>query len=1780
MTSKLDKLLSIRTRIIGDFNHNVAEADKFTEQSDKTLVSFRTVALEKSFKEFMDISEDLEKCAAYHELEDLNTLCTRNREIQDRYLNIKIKLNPFTDADTTVTAALSTSFFEPSRHSFIDLTESAPQQGQNGQPTGIKLASIHVTPFDGKYEEWPEFKDSFQSIMKKYKGDNVEKFTHLKNYLRGEAKDTVKHLGTNNESYDTAWELLTSQYENKNAIIEGHLESILSLPAIDSQSAGTIRSAITTTKGCLAAIKNLEIMTETWDPMVVYILKKKMDSEIRGKWEEERKGSFEPAKLKELVAFLDTRHKIAAAYPRKNVSKSQIPEQRTRQSKTLHITENIPEQGDQHETESMHDHVTDDDVDALFNYNHKGETCGICGDAHRVFRCPKLTDAHEALKLVKEKQLCTNCLYKHNTINCSSKFNCKTCEQRHHTLLHEALQAETANMHMMATDHVFFTQPVALRALLATALIPVYTRDGKNSTLRALIDQGSTANLISERGAQLLQCRQQRIIGIPMISVGNVQTGMSKARADIIIGSLYEADFRLPISALITPFTTSVKPITKEVISKWSHLQGLDLADPSDTNTRNVDLLIGAITFSQIIEKGFIRGGVNEPIAQKTKLGWLTSGTCACTSNEQIHTLMHNEIDGEYFNVITNDDLSQQLKTFWEVEEVPCTKEWSEEEKACDECFVKTITRGQDGKFIMRIPFNTDPGAPDFLGDSFENAKRRFFQLERRFARDPTLKKEYAKGIHEYLTLGHAERVPMKQLCHVIPHHAVIKESSTTTKLRTVYDASAKTTNGYSLNDRMHIGPTILEDLWAVLMRWRCGKIAVIADIEKMYRQFWVHPDDTKLLQILWRDDPNAPLELLELKTVTFGTAAAPYMAIKGLHLIAKALEHNQPELALSLIKCFYVDDYLESFDSIDEALQRIKGLSMALTTYGLNLRKWQSNTAGLTTEHIIDIKTNPLEPSCAALGMQWNTQTDQLSYKVTTQKDSTPSTKRKVLSEIASLFDPLGLLAPIIMRAKAFMQQLWLGAFGWDDELPAHLQDEWRKIKASLTRCSNFRVPRWVGYTKDNKHVSLHGFCDASEKMYAAACYLRTVAQSGLVEVHLLTAKTKVAPLKSLTIPKLELCAANLLASLMEQLIKALKIQKLETYAWTDSGIVLAWVSTPPHKLKTFVSNRVAKIQEKIPTEKWRYVNTASNPADYATRIGNELIALTKWWTGPPFLLCEPHQWPTIPDHMVPMKRIPELRAKAQILVQQETNPQIENPFIERFSSLSHLLRVTAYCARLLKPVRMNIRNLHTQTKVTTPEIMNAKKMWIRHIQGTHFEDEIQSVIAKKAVHSKSPLLSLNPFLDDDKILRVRGRLERSLLQFDAKHPIFLPANSRFTELAIKQAHFRTLHGGLQITLRAFRDEFWVSRSKEVVKAQYKKCVTCFRDNCKPAQQQMADLLAPQVQPNRPFSYTGVDFAGHFFVKTSTRRNAGFAKCYVSLFICLTTKAIHLELAKNLSTEAFIAALSRFTARRGIPNEMFSDRGTNFRGTAKELPNLWYDEQSEESQLIQNEFLRQGITWNFNPARASHFGGLWEAGVKSMKTHLHRVLRERKLTYEDFNTLLIQIEACLNSRPLCPLSEDINDFEVLTPGHFLIGQAPITMPYPEVKPRKMIELKRYEFIQELYRSFWDQWSHEYLTRLQQRPKWKRQHPNLKVGQIVVIKEDNLPPTKWVLGRIMETFQGKDGLVRSAMVRLNKKTIVSRPIHKLCLLPIEDNDKCTNNERLIIDQSLIRGEDV
>lgn len=405
-----------------------------------------------------------------------------------------------------------------------------------------------------------------------------------------------------------------------------------------------------------------------------------------------------------------------------------------------------------------------------------------------------------------------------------------------------------------------------------------------------------------------------------------------------------------------------------------------------------------------------------------------------------------------------------------------------------------------------------------------------------------------------------------------------------------------------------------------------------------------------------------------------------------------------------------------------------------------------------------------------------------------------------------------------------------------------------------------------------------------------------------------------------------------------------------------------------------------------------------------------------------------------------------------------------------------------------------------------------------------------------------------------DSGLLRLRGRLQFSQLNANAKHPLILPRASFLTSLVIDQHHRRTLHGGAQLTLSSIRQQFWILGGRVPVRAFIHKCVTCTRHRAVTSQQRIGQLPSSRVKQCRPFLHVGVDYAGPLTLKTFRGRGAKSYKGYFVLFVCFASSAIHLEAVTDYTTEGFLAAFKRFTARRGLCSSITSDCGTNLVGADRELQRLFHATSRKWSRIA-NTLAQDGISWKFNPPSALHFGGKWEAGVKSVKHHLRRIIGEAILTYEELSTLFTQIEAVLNSRPLCPLSDDPSDLTALTPGHFLIGSALTAVPEPTYKGLLPNRLSRWQLLRQFIGTFWKRWASEYLHQLQTSSKWNKDKPPLKIGNLVLIKDERFPPSKWPLARIIALHPGADGGVRVVTLK-TKDTVLKRPIVKLCALPV------------------------
>nr|CAH7745353.1 unnamed protein product [Callosobruchus chinensis] len=950
-------------------------------------------------------------------------------------------------------------------------------------------------------------------------------------------------------------------------------------------------------------------------------------------------------------------------------------------------------------------------------------------------------------------------------------------------------------------------------------------------------------------------------------------------------------------------------------------------------------------------------------------------------------------------------------------------------------------------------------------------------------------------------------------------------------------------------------GPTIQQELLNILLRFRQHKYVVAADIAKMYRQALVQPNERPLQRILWRKNPEDELEVWQLNTVTYGTKSASFMAIRCIFQMANENAELHPEICEIIKSDFYVDDLLTGADSIVEATNICKGVRDILNQGCFELRKFYSNDDEVLKSVVNDACDDKTvihfgeNENAKTLGIIWCPKSDVLQYKINQDQHNHKVTKRSILSGIAQIFDPIGLLSPCIIQMKILMQRLWLEKLTWDELVPAHISAHWNKFLTDFAVLNDLHIHRRV-LCDSAERIEMHGFSDASEAAYGGCIYLRSTNAKGETFVSLLCAKTKVAPLKTVSLPRLELLGALVLARLAKKVRESLRLRIDKSVFWSDSTIVLSWLKTPPNKLKSFVSNRVSEIQQLTASDCWRHVSSGDNPADLLSRgVGPKEIAGSDiWWHAPRWLRESESCWPC---KNVCVANVPDMRKEVTAFVS-----VYDDDILNRFSSLNKLQRVTAWMIRFAencKTKRMNA--LRVSNHLSVGEIKDAAFRLTKISQHLWYKSELGRLREGKPLKYNSKVLNLKPFIDDCGILRVGGRLEQAKFAFEKKHPIILSDECALSRLIVEDAHKKLFHAGPRHVLAVIREEYWIIGGRRLCNKVISKCIVCYRYRAKALTPIMASLPEQRLNPRLPFQVTGVDYAGPFMIKDRSGRGCRLSKAYACLFICFTVKAVHLELVTDLSKDAFISALRRFVARRGKPSQIFSDNGTNFVASNSELRELGgfiCKNKDELEKSVHNE----GIDWRFIPPRSPHFGGLWEAGVKSIKHHLRRVLKDNHFTFEQFYTILVQVEAILNSRPISPLSESVEDLNPMTPSHFLVGRPLMAVPDADVSTVPVNRLSLYQHIQQLVQHIWSRWSKEYVSELQVRTKWKVNQHSLQKGVLVLIKDDQQPPLRWKLGRVEEIHPGKDGIVRVATLRTHEG-LIRRSCSRICPLPVE-----------------------
>ena len=1655
----------------------------------------------------------------------------------------------------------------------------------------VKLPKLTIQPFKGDLTTWTTFWDSYKAAIHDNASlSDIDKFNYLRSLLQGSALDAVSGLTLTAANYKEGISVLERRFGNKQQIVAKHMDILLNVdPVTSSHNLKGLRHLCDTIESQVRGLKSLGVSADSYGSLLSSVLLNKLPQELRlilsrGVGDDEWK-------LDRLMELLEEEVQARERATASSQATSRRPVRGPPTAATL-LTGG---------SETV-----------------QTPTCYYCQQSHLASNCGVVKTPDERKRVLREKGRCFNCLRRgHVARQCRSKSKCTHCRGRHHSSICErgesgppaqnagGEQSNTQQSSGMNPSAPAFQPPTTSLwinsnqgVLLQTAQVVVFNPDDpqRSKRVRVVLDSGSQRSYITERlhTELALQTKGEQSMAIVTFGSRGERSRVCNVvdvRLELRNGRMRDLTvFAVPI--ICQPLTC--QPITL-CRDSYKHLKGLPLADSSDgSDTLEVDVLIGCDHYWSFIT-GKTKRGDNGPVGVHTELGWVLSGPVGPISNTGAQTtLVTHTLHVECVPQQNEQSLDECLKSFWDLESFGITQP---DRTTLDE-FQDSI-RLVDGRYEVSLPWKD---SCPVLPDNYQLSLRRLRGLLLRLRKDEEVFAEYDAIIKNQIQQGIVELVrPSENVArvHYLPHHGVIRRDKETTKLRIVYDASARA-NGPSLNDCLHAGPKFDQKILDLLLRFRAHRVALTADIEKAFLMVAISEKDRNVLRFLWVDDitKESPEPVaLRFTRVVFGVSSSPFLlnATIRFHLEQHAL--TQPDLIAKLMRSFYVDDVVTGASDEDQAYALYETSKKVLKEGGFHLRKFctnstllqmridgeetstsQTSTSSTTGEAEETYSNSTLCPTQGTqlgerkvLGIRWDISTDQL---VVSLEDiaylavKLDPTKRAIVSLVGKFYDPLGLLSPVVINFKIFLQELCEARLGWDQPLTGKLLEKWRCLSSSLRESQPIFTPRCYldGIGEQDVSYSLCGFCDSSLKAYAAMIYLVIETPDGR-HTRFVASKTRVAPLKTQTIPRLELLSALLLSRLTASVTQAVEdeLQLSEPHCFTDSTVALFWIQGVEKIWKAFVQNRVSEIRKLLPPGCWAHCSGRDNPADLPSRglTPRELAASQLWRHGPDWLKtnelsCEDLEV-QMPEECKPEMKISKVEVSHSLLVRMTTSAIGQLLKCEDFSSFRRLIAVTAI---VLKVCQIFLKCIRPEPSTCIyDDQTRAEILWLVESQ--------QELVKDK--NFKLWKGQFNLFQDDDKVWRCGGRIQNANVSFTTKHPALLSAYHGLTILLVKRAHERVMHSGVKATLTELRSQFWILKGRSVVKAILRKCTVCRRFEGNPYCAPPPPPLPPfRLEEAPPFTHTGVDFAGPLYVR---QPDGTSSKTWICLYTCCVIRAIHLDLVPDLSAATFIRSLKRFASRRGLPTKMVSDNGKTFKAAARIIESI------VTHSKVQQHLAGLGVRWIFNLPKAPWWGGMFERLIGSMKRCLRKVIGQAKLSYDELLTAVVEAEAVINSRPLTYVSSDDLD-EPLTPAHLLTGRRLLSLPdyishgcedIDDVE-RELLD-RRARHLNVTLNQFWERWRKEYLLELRESHRYHQGHANpsqVSVDDVVVVHSTEQPRAFWRLGRVEEVLVGKDGETRGAVLRVvgggRRSTLLQRPIKLLYPLEVPRSRQKTSSE--------------
>ncbi|XP_061724856.1 uncharacterized protein LOC133530807 [Cydia pomonella] len=1617
--------------------------------------------------------------------------------------------------------------------------------------TTAKLPKLALPKFKGETLRWAEFWDRFKSNVHDKSLPDAEKMAYLVGCLDAEALQAVEGLGITELNYNVTLEILKERFGNQQKVIDAHYDAI-----------NNVQRATHHATDCRANLNMIERHLRVLQSLGETINGNHLRSTILSKFPEKVVYELHLLTLTDNIDNIRSGlQKIITAM--ESAKESPVPSSSDNISTAaLHITTH-QKKGKQENKRISHKRgflkrKLLENTEKMSKNKKPKMACIFCQGAHYNASCTVVQDINDRKKKLGKR--CYICFKEgHRTTTCHNRKPCFFCKGSHNQALcpqkpgHNNIELSMASMSLSKHNDINIKHNYC--SYLQTAIVEVGPKNSnRTKTRRLILDNGSGRSYITRKLAKELDLVADQEDEL-MVFVFGADDPVNISSPSVDIQIITRRGIRRVIRVNI------VRRITNYLGPPMSMdgIDGVDVVADDGSASEEPQLLMGGDYYYSFHRKEMLLLKDHLYLIN-TDFGWMIAGKVLQEEkNNTLSVIMYCQCQESVIPYFVTPDLplrEPDIRFLWALESIGIvdSPKITREEEAIKH-FNETV-KYEDKRYQVKWPWITYP--PD-LPTNYGLAYGRLSSLIKRLEHDAM--EEYDSILREQLTVGVIEVIDPSEIdskthpVHYLAHHIILPKGK---KGRVVYDGSAKLKNSKSLNECMYRGPSMLEDLTALLLRFRVNKIGITADVEKAFLQVGLQQEDRDVTRFLWLKDPKQGVtekNLLHLRfcRVPFGVISSPFLLTATIrHHLSKGDQHLMSEIA----ERTYVDNLVTGTDTLEEARELVNKTRATFTELSMNIREWTSNNKRLLKTIPKQFRSKDTE-STKVLGLTWHIGKDTLKLRLgdvlsDTKQDNTTTTKRGILRTLASLYDPCGFAAPLILPAKLLLQELWKRKEKWDSQLPEDLEEEWQKAVSALQTAAEIEIPRHVGLSpNEDTECELHCFTDASKRAYSAVVYLRIVNKKEVsTKVMLIMAKSRVTPInhsEDLKIPKLELLGFVIGKRLLTYVKNTLRIELKRLCLWSDSEIVLYWMKSDK-LLPPFVCRRINEIKQNKDIEP-RYVNTELNPADLATRPELWHTKKELWFNGPQFLSLSEEGWPKLQEH-------------GQSALFAGTDSIIDTTSSQAEESVRGTIE-----QEITEGMTIDIENIEDngqmQVSATGADINCAE---IKNLQKLHFPQE--------AAGKKTSLFrNLGLFVDMDGLLRCKGRLMNTMCSYDTKYPILIPKNSEFTDRLILETHQRYYHVGAPHTLSIIRQKYWIPQGRAKVQRIIRKCQQCIKHGGGPYKLPSTPALpAERANYSAPFTYTGMDYFGPILVM----ENGQMIKRWICLYTCLAVRAIHMEVVKDLTAEECLLAMRRFISTRGRPELIVSDNALQFKLTAELLANTY--------------FMDNKIRWKFIPQLSPWHGGFYERLVGIVKNCMKRTLAKRVLNDSQLSTVIKEIEAVTNSRPLTCVGSDIEYLlrptDFLTYGKCIAIEPSIQNSYPggSVTKENLVEgwKKGRIMLEEFKRMFLGQ----YLCSLRERYQHSHKEPRVKtnrsphIGDIVQIKGDSKNRENWKVGKIISLKRGADGECRVAKVNVEGKEFI-RSIGHLYPLEVEEArlEDSGTEERIQVNPDVLEAEE-